>query len=429
MAKSDNLGHFSFKNNEKTAVGSVLYNEHLRLIEKNRFAEFAGYLMPLWFSSISAEHNAVRESAGLFDCTHMGILEFAGKNARDFLNIIATNDTGKLKTGSAQYNYILDAAGNVLDDIIIYRLSEDKYMVVVNAANEPKIKAYLEALINNDAIVDIEKPQRKLDYKPAIRDMRDPNNGTDCRVDIALQGPKSMVLLLSMISKEKDREQLENLKSFHLFETELDGYDCIISRTGYTGAKIGFELFVHPEKAADLWSLLLEKGKSLGIIPCGLGARDSLRIEAGLPLYGHELAGEFNINPFEAGYGWAVKLEKEFFIGQAAMRKKAEARNMQVARIELPGQKGIRPARSHDGILDENGLCVGWVLSCAGVSDKQIALVYISSKTIERNPPLGLYYLARSKGQIEKGKKDKARKNEKLEPDIPGKIIERFAKF
>jgi len=316
LVNNDASGEFFFKNNEKAAIGSVLYEQHLKLIEKNRLAEFAGYLMPLWFSSISAEHNAVRESAGLFDCTHMGVLEFAGENAGDFLNTVATNDIGRLKIGSAQYSYVLDAAGNVLDDIIIYRRLQDKFMVVVNAANEPKIKAYLKALQNNEAVLDVENPTRKLGYKPVIRDMRDTGGGSDCRVDIALQGPVSMDLLLSIIRQKDSKERLRNLKSFQLIEIELEGIDCIISRTGYTGAKVCYELFVHPEKAAELWELLLEKGEPLGAVPCGLGARDSLRIEAGLPLYGHELAGEFNISPFEAGYGWAVKLEKDFFIGR-----------------------------------------------------------------------------------------------------------------
>ena len=178
MVKSDSLGKFVFNNNGKTAVGSVLYEQHLKRTEKNRIAEFAGYLMPLWFSSISAEHNAVRESAGLFDCTHMGILEFKGNDAQDFLNIITTNDTGRLKNGSAQYSYILDAAGNILDDVIVYRRSEDKFMVIVNAANEPKIKAYLKALQNNEAIIDPTEPARKLKYKPVIRDMRDCSSGS-----------------------------------------------------------------------------------------------------------------------------------------------------------------------------------------------------------------------------------------------------------
>jgi len=429
LAKSDSLGQFLFNNSEKTAIGSILYEQHLKLIEKNRLAEFAGYLMPLWFSSISAEHNSVRKSAGLFDCTHMGILEFEGDYAQDFLDTITTNQIGRLKNGTAQYSYILDAAGNVLDDIIVYRRAEGKFMVVVNAANEPKIKAYIKALQNNEALLDIDKPTLKLENKPVIRDMRDCSSGSDCRVDIALQGPVSIELLFSMIKGEETKQQFQNLRPFNLIETELDGINCIISRTGYTGAKIGYELFVHPEKATKIWSLLLETGKPYNVLPCGLGARDSLRIEAGLPLYGHELAGEFNISPFEAGYGWAVKLEKDFFIGRAAMQKKAKCYNIQVVRIELTGERGIRPVRGHDGVLDDNAICIGWILSCAKAGNKQIALAYISKEIAEENRPVGLYYIARSKTQMEKGKKAKVEKNEKLRPDISGRIISRFAKF
>ncbi len=429
MVKIDNMGKFLFEDKKKAAVESVLYEQHSKLIDKNRFAEFAGYLMPLWFSSISAEHAAVRQSAGLFDCTHMGILEFAGENAGDFLNAVTTNDISRLTTGVARYSYILDAAGNVLDDIIIYKRAEEKFMVVVNAANEPKIKAYIKALLNGKAAVDVDEPGRGLGDRPVVRDMRDCNSGPDCRVDIALQGSASRDLLLSMIYEGKAGRQFEDLKSFHLIETELGGLNCIISRTGYTGSKVGYELFVHPDNAAGLWAMLLKKGGPLGVVPCGLGSRDSLRIEAGLPLYGHELDGEFDINPFEAGYGWAVKLEKDFFIGQGAIRKRAGDYDMQVARIEMSGQKGVRPVRQHDGVLDENGNCIGWVLSCAGVGDKQIGLVYISREIAQENKPVGLYYLARSKSQMEKGKKERVEREEKLQPDISGMIVTRFAKF
>ena len=421
-------GQFLFSGDAKTPVGTVLYEEHLKRTEKNRMADFAGYLMPLWFTSISAEHKAVRESAGLFDCTHMGVLGFDGNHAQNFLNTITTNDINKLKIGSAKYSYLLDAAGFVLDDIIIYRRKENNFMVVVNAANKTKIKAWLEALQNNKAVIDIEDSARKIEDKPVIRDMLT-ESGSDCRVDIALQGPASKELLLSMIETEEDKQQFRELKSFHLMETELGGINYILSTTGYTGEKTAYELFVHPSKAAEIWALLLERGKTSGIVPCGLGARDSLRIEAGLPLYGHELDGEFNINPFEAGYGWAVKLEKDFFIGQNIMQKKSQDYDMQVARIGFPGQTGIRPVRQHDGVLDESGNCIGWVLSCAKADEKQIALAYISKDIAQENRQIGLYYTARSKMQAEKGKKRKVEKNQTLEADISGTIVTRFAKF
>ena len=429
MKESNLSGKFVFEPSRTMPIGSSLYQEHLKLTDKSHMAEFAGYLMPLWYSSISAEHEAVRQAAGLFDCSHMGVLEIAGAEAAAFLNSVITNEVNNLTVGGAQYSYISDAAGNILDDIIVYRRSESKFMVVVNAANELKIKAYLAALRNGQAVVDADNPNRKLECKPEIHDMKDFNASKDCRVDIALQGPASVNILPALTKDEKTRQDIENLKPFHLIEAIVEDIDCIISRTGYTGAKIGFELFVHPERAPKLWNILLQKGKSSGLLPCGLGARDSLRIEAGLPLYGHELAGPFNISPFEAGYGWAVKLEKEFFIGKAAMVEKAKTYDMKVARIELPGTKGIRPVRQNDGVLNREGKCIGWVLSSAKAGEKQFALGFVSRETIKENDPVGIYHLARSQSQIEQGKKQSVKKDENLQADITGTVTSRFAKF
>lgn len=429
MAKSKFSDELVFELPETAPVGSVLYQEHLKLAGKSRMTAFAGYLMPSWYSSISAEHKAVRQSAGIFDCTHMGVLEIAGADATGFLNLITTNKINNLAVGGAQYSCILGASGNVLDDIIIYRRAEDKFMMVVNAANEPKIKAYLEALKNNEVVIEADGASRKLNYKPEIRDMRDSNIGCDCRVGIALQGPVAMSVLAGVVEDKKVQERIEKLGFFQFVETAVYGIECLVSRTGYTGAKIGFELFVHPAKATQLWNKLVQDGKSFGLIPCGLGARDSLRIEAGLPLYGHELAGEFNISPFEAGCGWAVKLEKEFFIGKDAMEQRARTYNMKVARIELPGAKGIRPVRQNDGVLNKDGKCVGFCLSSAKAGEKQFALVYAIKKAIKESETVGIYYLARSQGQIKQGRNKSVEKGQSLEADITGTVVGRFAKF
>ncbi len=162
MVENGVSGRFVFQEINKTPSGTVLFEQHLMRIEKSRMADFAGYLMPLWFSSISAEHKAVRESAGLFDCTHMGVLEFDGEHAQDFLDAITTNNIKTLKIGCAKYSYILDAAGFVLDDIIIYRRKENNFMVVVNAANKTKIQAWLKALQNEETIIDTGKTCTKI---------------------------------------------------------------------------------------------------------------------------------------------------------------------------------------------------------------------------------------------------------------------------
>jgi glycine hydroxymethyltransferase len=402
---------------------SVLYQCHLSLTQKSHLAPFAGYLMPLWYSSISAEHRAVREAGGIFDCTHMGVLEIRGAGAEDFLNIVTTNDVSALQQGKAQYSYILDAQGHVLDDIIVYRRSQNNFMVVVNASNEQKIKAYLADLQAGGVCIDENNPGRSLPQRVEVRDMRNINGSDDYRVDMAMQGPRSLDLLGSLVDA-KQRDFLMNLKSFTFFEGLVGGIDCIISRTGYTGARVGFELFVHPAQATVLWRKLLDKGKDFGILPCGLGARDSLRIEAGLPLYGHELAGPFDISPFEAGYGWAVKLDKEFFIGKDAVAERAKKTDMQVARMELPGQKGIRPVRQNDCVANTSGECVGWVLSCAKVDDTQIALVYVKKEVAGEGNELAVHYLPRKAGHA-----GQVHLGEKVEGDIRGKVLSRFARF
>ncbi|UCG48681.1 MAG: hypothetical protein JSU94_02680 [Phycisphaerales bacterium] len=429
MQGSDSSGRFFFESVETEPVGSVLYEEHLKLADKSRLAPFAGFLMPLWYSSISAEHQAVRQAAGLFDCTHMGVLDVAGPHAERFLDVATTNKVAGLEVGRAQYGYILDAAGNVLDDIIIYRRAAEDFMVVVNAANEPKIKAYFSELTSGVLPVDADEPGRKLEHIPEIRDMRDTVAGDDCRVDIALQGPRSLEILLAVTGAGEAAERIEALRPFRLTEQRIGEIDCLISRTGYTGAKTGFELFVHPRQAARLWNVLLEKGAAMGLVPCGLGSRDSLRIEAGLPLYGHELAGRFNISPFEAGYGWAVKLQKQFFIGKAAMARTAETYDMKVARIELPGAQGVRPVRPNDAVLNGEGECIGWVLSCAKAGQKQFALAYVNRNAAQEEDQVGVYYLARNKRQVEQGRKDRVQKQQVLRADATGTVAARFAKF
>lgn len=416
-------GKIEFSRQGGEPQGSVLYERHLELTSKSRMADFAGYLMPLWYSSIAAEHRAVRESAGLFDCTHMGVLRITGNGAGEFLNVIATNEIGKLDKNQAQYSYILDAAGKVLDDIIIYKLGDDDYMVVVNAANEPKIKAYLQAVLRDEVVLDTEKPDRKVPAAPEVTDLRRQQNGKG-RVNLALQGQGS-VDVLGKLTDAAGKDRISQLDSFRFTQAELSGIGCIVSRTGYTGAKVGFEIFPPPESAGKLWTEILDNGA----VPCGLGARDSLRIEAGLPLYGHELDGEFDISPIEAGYGWAVKLDKDFFVGKAAMEKIKAEHTMKVVRMQLPGEKGVRPVRGRDAVLDSEGVCIGWVLSSAKAGDKQIAQAFVDKEKAGKGTKLGVYYLARNKMQIKKGKLEKVEKGQKIEADLEAEVVGRHARF
>lgn len=399
-------------NNMSKSAKSALYHKHIELVSKSRLADFEGYLMPLWFSSISTEHAAVRNCAGIFDCTHMGVVEISGPRAESFINNLTTNDISALKTGKSQYSYILDHSGNILDDIIVSEIDKNKYLLVVNAANEEKIKDWIGQQADKyDGLV--------------LKDLKN-SPDSDALVVIALQGPESANILGLIIDEDQLKEQVQSLKPFTLASGKIEGVDVIISRTGYTGASIGFEIFIHPDKAPWIWDEILDKGKQFGVLPCGLAARDSLRIEAGLPLYGHELAGPYNITPFEAGYGWAVKLNKETFIGKETI---ADSSDMTVARIALAGKKGVRPIRIGDGVVSEDGVCIGEVLSCAKAGEKQFALCYIKKEFAGPGNAIGVYYLARSRGQAAKGRKEKAVTGDKLDSDIEGKIVSRFEKF
>ncbi|HBR18992.1 MAG: glycine cleavage system protein T [Planctomycetes bacterium GWC2_45_44] len=397
------------------AKKTVLFEKHAELTGKAQIVPFAGWFMPLWYQSIAAEHSAVRKTAGIFDCTHMAVLKVVGKDAANFLNAVATNEISMLSPGKAQYSYLLTPTGDIIDDIIVYYIDVDNFMVVANASNEQKVKDWF-----NKVGVDKIGIDKNWQYK--IIDLKD-SSLPDAKVDIALQGPASAECI-----KKTFGVDVGTLKPLNFIQIRDKGFDLIISRTGYTGAKISFEIFVHPLKAVELWDLLLEKGKDLGVIPCGLGSRDSLRIEAGLPLYGHELAGDFNISPFQAGYGWAVKLNKKNFIGKDVATKQSQNFDTEVARLKIIGGKGIRPIRQFDGILID-GRCIGYVLSCAGVNDVQIALALIEKKYNNNEQQIGVYYLARNQGHIQQGRKDKVVIGEKLDTDIKGSVVERFEKF
>jgi glycine hydroxymethyltransferase len=414
---------------EKAPLKTVLYAQHIELTDKLHIVPFAGYLMPLWYSSIAAEHSAVRQAAGVFDCAHMGVLEISGLGAAEFIDQITTNSVMNLRAGRAQYSFILDAAGAVLDDVIVYRRDRDEFLVVVNAANDAKIKNWINSLLADEVCIDPEKPDRRISARPRMRDLRSSDCRDDRRVDIALQGPRSLDVLSAMIGDEEALSQIAGLRPFEFTETNIDDVASLVSRTGYTGARSGFELFVHPEKAPRLWEAILRAGRPLGLLPCGLGSRDSLRIEVGLPLYGHELAGRFGISPYGAGYGWAVKLDKEFFVGKTAMERISAEYDMEVARIELPGTKGIRPVRQNDGVLDEQGRSIGWVLSCAGICEKQVALVYVDRESLQESDAAAIHYSARSRSQIRQGRKQSIDKGELVKPDLTGEVVDRFAKF
>lgn len=339
-----------------------LYDTHVDM--GARMVPFGGWEMPVWYTSVSEEHAAVRQTAGLFDVSHMGVLEASGPYAAHFLNLVASNDIDTLEVGQSHYTYLLLPDGSVVDDLLIYRRAADRYMLVVNASNNDKDWAWLTAVNEGRVRIDDERPGIRVQHAATLRDLRDPQWGEECRVDLALQGPRAADILLSLCDDADLERRIKALPWAGLTEGVVAGLDVIISRTGYTGERTAFELFVHPDKAPDLWKALLEAGEPFGVLPAGLAARDSTRTEAGLPLYGHELDGPLGLNPADAGFASYVKLWKPFFVGREAFLDHEAERSGSVVRFRM-NEKGVRRPELGDPVLDRRGKVVGAVTSCA----------------------------------------------------------------
>lgn len=367
-----------------------LYEDHKNLGAK--LIPFAGWEMPVWYTSVVEEHLACRNAAGLFDVAHMGVFQAEGPQAAIFLDSVCGNDIGTLEVGDSCYTHFLDPDANVIDDTLVYRRSTDKYLVVVNASNDAKDWAWLNAVRKGEVAVDNNQPWLKaFGRNVTLRNLRDPREGADMRVDIALQGPKSRDILLALGCDLATQRKIKALKRTELCEAVIGGYDLVVSRTGYTGEKMAFELFVHPEKASGLWNDLMKTGEPFGLKPCGLGARDSLRTEAGLPLYGHEMGGERNLGVAEAGFGSYVKTYKPWFIGRESFIKKEETRKGVVIRFRFP-EKGVRMAHNSDPVLDEKGRVIGFVTSCAIDKDGLLTgQAYIDTKYAAEGTRIQIY--------------------------------------
>jgi aminomethyltransferase len=336
------------------AKRTPLYQEHLRY--QGKMVEFAGWELPVYYqrpgSGIIAEHTAVRERAGLFDVSHMGELLFSGPQAERALELLTPNEVKKLYDGKAQYSAFLNERGGVVDDIIVYRFAENKFFVCVNASNCEK--DFVWCCEHNPSAAEIENVSSRYGQ-------------------IALQGPLAEKILVAASGSS----ELAGVAYFHFVESEVAGANCIIARTGYTGED-GFELFVPWDQTVGVWRKLLEVGEPLGLVPCGLGARDSLRLEACLPLHGHELSDD--ISALESGLGWIVRLSKGQFFGREALHQERE----QGAKRSLVGfeVKAAGIARQGDRILDIEGQEVGVVTSGTKTPTlaKSIGLAFVKSE-------------------------------------------------
>jgi len=311
-----------------------------------RWVHFAGWELPLEFSGILDEHRAVREAAGLFDVSHMGEIEIRGPEAFELVNEITVNDVRRLYPGKAQYSALIYEHGGFVDDLVVHMVAQDWFFLCVNAANQHKDYQHILRYNRRRATVELT---------------------SDRYVQLALQGPRAQEILQRLTSVD-----LAGLRPFHFVDTEVANVAARVARTGYTGED-GFEIYVDPAQGPQLWTILLEIGRDYGLKPCGLGARNNLRLEAGLPLYGHEI--DASTSPFEAGLGWLVKFDKGDFIGRRALEQAQQRVSRRLVGFELHSRAIAR--EGYEVLVD--GRPAGWVTSgtFSPVLDKSIGLCYL----------------------------------------------------
>jgi len=272
---------------------TALFEEHLHL--KGKMVDFGGWELPVQYSGVLAEHTAVRTACGIFDVSHMGEVFVEGAGASEFVNFLVTNDVSVLATEQAQYSAMCNAQGGIVDDLVIYKLGAEKFLLVVNAANTDKDFAHIQSVLT-----------QYTGTKPKV------TNQSAQYSQIAVQGPKAEAILQRLTETK-----LSEIKTYWCKEGKVLDTPAIIARTGYTGED-GFELYVPWAEAPKVWRAILETGAADGLLPCGLGARDTLRLEMKYALYGHELTDE--TNPLEVGLAWVTKLGKNSdFIGKSAI--------------------------------------------------------------------------------------------------------------
>jgi aminomethyltransferase len=318
-----------------------------------KMVDFGGWDMPLQYSSIIDEHKAVRERAGVFDVSHMGEIEIRGPEALNLVNYVSCNNAANLKTGQAQYSGLLYEHGGFVDDILVHKVDPDHYFLCVNASNQEKDFDYINTLNRSRAIVEF---------------------ASDRYAQLAIQGPKARATLQKLTAVD-----LAAIRYYWFADGEVGGIWARIARTGYTGED-GYEIYAAPDEAERIWMLVLDAGDEFGIRPCGLGARNTLRLEAKMALYGHEITA--SITPLEADLAWIVKMDKPDFVGRAALAGQLERGvTRKLIGFEMRG-RGI----GRDGYeVYVDGAPAGWVTS-GGPSptlNKNIGLCYLPTAMAE----------------------------------------------
>jgi aminomethyltransferase len=323
---------------------TALFDSHLAA--KARMVDFGGWNMPVQYSSILEEHSAVRNAVGLFDVSHMGEIDITGPEALQFVNHVTTNNAAKLKNGQAHYSALLYEHGGFVDDILVHKIVDDHFFLCVNSSNQEKDFEHIREHNRFNAQVEL---------------------SSDRYAQLAIQGPKALATLQKLTDTK-----LHEIKYYWFQDGLVTGVPARIARTGYTGED-GFEIYIPPPEAPRIWTEILTAGQEFGIRPCGLGARNTLRLEAKMALYGHELTA--SINPFEADLGWIVKMDKGDFVGRSALEK-AQPVSRKLVGFEVTGRGIARDG--YEMAIDDKP--AGWVTS-GGPSptlNKNIGLCYLA---------------------------------------------------
>jgi aminomethyltransferase len=341
-----------------------LYDEHMRL--GARMVPFAGWLMPVQYTSIVEEHLAVRNNVGVFDISHMGQFIVDGAGGSDWLNNMLTNNVDKLAVGTGQYTFLLNDRGGIIDDLIVYRIGEEKYLLVVNAARADEDFVWLQNHLKVGHASGLPDHSGRMRDACATLTSRSANFGA-----VAIQGPHTVALFHALFGKDIERP-LRN----HIVDIPFNTTNVSVARTGYTGED-GIEVFFAAKDAAKFWRTVLERGKPLGVKPCGLGARDTLRLEMCYPLNGSDLSPERN--PIEAGLGFFVDLAKPDFVGRDALLKTKEVGSREKLVPFRMKEKGP-PPRPHYAVF-RNGERIGEVTSgtLSPSLNWGIGMAYVSS--------------------------------------------------
>jgi aminomethyltransferase len=323
-----------------------------------KMVDFGGWNMPVQYSSILEEHNAVRNGVGIFDVSHMGEIEIHGLEAAQLVDYVSTNNARKLKPGQAHYSALLYEHGGFVDDILVYKISDHHFFICVNASNQEKDFEHIGSHNHFDAQVEF---------------------ASDRYAQLAIQGPKAVATLKKLTSST-----LSDIKYYWFTDGVVAGVPARIAHTGYTGED-GFEVYIAPEAAHKVWNEIMEAGREFGIKPCGLGARNTLRLEAKMALYGHEITA--STNPFEADLGWIVKMDKGDFVARTALQSVLEQRlSRKLVGFEMLG-RGI----GRDGYevwIDAEP--AGWVTSGgpAPTLNKNIGLCYLPANKAVPGVPI-----------------------------------------